>query len=309
MNWDKALDSYREHLVLERGLSTNSVQAYVRDVRKFGDFATTELVTEPEQVTPAQVEIFMAHLCAQGNSPRSSARCLSSLKSFYNFLIHTDVMEQAPTEMIDAPRIAKNLPDTLSYQDIESIFAAIDLSHPQGHRNAAIVEVLYSCGIRVSELTDLRLSDLFLDQNMIRVTGKGKKQRLVPISDQAIKMLRIYLQQRALQVGKGGVSGAFYDSQDIVFLNRRGEKLTRVMIFTIIKGLASGAGVKKRVSPHTLRHSFATHLVQGGANILAVQKMLGHSSPSTTEVYTHMDMKDKRTAVDLLEEIFPDKNE
>lgn len=296
MNWDVALDSYREYLVLERGLSVNSTQAYVRDVRKFRDFAWGELGLLPTEVTAGAMEQFMASLFDRGDRSASSARCLSGVKSFYNFLIHTDVLDQSPTELIDGPRIAKRLPDTLTYQDMEAIFAAIDLSHAQGHRNAAIVEVLYSCGVRVSELTELRMSDLFLDQNMIRVTGKGSKQRLVPISDQAIKMVRLYLEQRS----KEAVASA---SQDVVFLNRRGEKLTRVMIFTIIKELAAKAGIKKSVSPHTLRHSFATHLVQGGANILAVQKMLGHSSPSTTEIYTHMDMKDKREAVELLEKV------
>lgn len=300
MNWDVALDSYREYLVLERGLSSNSVQAYVRDVSKFRNFMRSELSVLPLDVTPGEVEQFMAWLCSQGDSASSSARCLSSIKSFYNFLIHADALEQSPTELIDAPRIAKHLPDTLTYQDIEAMFAAIDLSVEQGHRNAAIVEVLYSCGVRVSELTELRLSDLFLDQNMIRVTGKGKKQRLVPISDQAIRMLRLYLEQRAARY-------VTPESEDVVFLNRRGAKLTRVMIFTIIKELAVRAGIKKTVSPHTMRHSFATHLVQGGANILAVQKMLGHASPSTTEIYTHMDMKDKKVAVELLEEILPEK--
>lgn len=298
MNWDVAQDSYREYLTLERGLSTNSVQAYIRDVCKFRNFAENELNLSPLDVTPGAVEQFMAWLCEKGANASSSARCLSGVKSFYNFLIHTDALEQSPTELIDAPRIAKHLPDTLSYRDIETMFSAIDLSHPQGHRNAAIVEVLYSCGIRVSELTELRLFDLFLDQNMIRVTGKGQKQRLVPISDQAIRMLRLYLDQRSA----GEIDAK---SEDIVFLNRRGHKLTRVMIFTIIKTLAETAGITKTVSPHTLRHSFATHLVQGGANILAVQKMLGHSSPSTTEIYTHMDMKDKKAAVELLQEILP----
>lgn len=289
-NWNITIDAFKEYLVLERSLSRNSVEAYMRDVRRFA--LHVEPVT-PFAIQIQDVEQYIAHLWDLGIKNSSQARALSSLKSFFNFLIHTDAITSSPLELIETPTQIKHLPDTLSYPEIEQLFAAIDLSQAQGHRNRAILEVLYSCGIRVSELTELRLSDLFLDQEVIRVIGKGDRQRLVPIAPTATTMLRHYLQQRSsLPINP--------KHQDVVFLNRRGTKLTRVMIFTIIKDLTRLAGITKNVSPHTLRHSFASHLVQGGANILLVQRMLGHAHPATTEIYTHLSLADKQDAVDQL---------
>lgn len=291
-NWNVLCDAYREYIILERDLSKNSVEAYMRDLGKFRDFATQNAL-EASKVELIHIEQFMTWLYDKNVSKSSQARILSGVKSFYNFMIHTDRMEQIPTELIEAPRRDRKLPDTLSYQEILDMFATIDLSTPQGHRNRAIVEVAYSCGLRVSEIVDLTLSDLFLDQSVIRVTGKGDKQRLVPISYNAMHYLVLYLQQR---------SASNIDSQheNVVFLNQNGRKLTRIMIFYIIRDLAVKTGINKKISPHTLRHSFATHLIQGGADIRAVQEMLGHSSILTTEIYTHLELDDLRKAIEKL---------
>lgn len=301
MNWDMAYQSYREYLTLERGLSENSVQAYIRDFVKFRDYAEyNKMIADPCDISSGDVEDFMIHLRELGGSASSSARVLSGVRSFFNFLLYTDRIEQLPTEQVLSPKLERELPTVLTLDQIDAMFASVDLSHPQGHRNMAILEVLYSCGIRVSELVNLAFSDLFLDQGMIRVMGKGRKQRLVPISDQAVRVLRFYIEQRSSMSVESS-------SDDILFLNRRGRKLTRVMIFTIIKDLAANAGIKKSVSPHTLRHSFATHLLQGGADIMSVQRMLGHSSPATTEIYTHLDLVDKQSAVYVLSDIVSEK--
>lgn len=289
-SWETAIDGYKEYLVLERALSSNSVSAYMHDVRKFAEHTAP---MTPQAVGLSEVENYIAHLWDLGIKPASQARVLSSLKSFYNFLLHVEAIEVSPLELVDAPAQVKHLPDTLSYAEVESLMGAIDLSGEQGHRNRAILEVLYSCGIRVSELTELRLTDLFLDQGVVRVIGKGDKQRAVPVSQTAVRLLQIYLEQRASWP-------VVAQDRDIVFLNRRGRKLSRVMIFTIIKQTAVAAGIQKSISPHTLRHSFASHLVQGGANILLVQRMLGHAHPSTTEIYTHLNLEDKREAVERL---------
>lgn len=264
----------------------------MRDLRKFCAFARS-LDLEATQVTMSDVEAFLAHLYDQKCSPSTQARTLSGIKSFYTFMLHTDRCEQVPTELINSPRLESKLPDTLSYAEILELFAVIDLSHPLGHRNRAILEVAYSCGLRVSEITSLTFGDLFLDQSVIRVIGKGDKQRLVPISQNAMHYLLLYLEQRTQMTPRRS-------DDRIVFLNQNGGKLTRVMIFIIIRDLAVKAGISKRISPHTLRHSFATHLVQGGANIRAVQEMLGHSSITTTEIYTHLDISDLRRAISLL---------
>lgn len=291
-NWNALTDDYKGYLTLERALSKNSVEAYMRDLEKLRLFADG-LSLEAVDVTADDIQQFLASLYDVKASPSSQARTLSGIKSFYNFMLHTDRMEQLPTELITSPRVDRRLPDTLSYKEILDMFAAIDLSHPLGHRNRAILEVAYSCGLRVSELTELTFSDLFLDESVIRVTGKGDKQRLVPISQNAIHYLLLYLEQRATMTVQPR-------SEKIVFLNNNGRKLTRVMIFYIIRDVAARAGIAKSISPHTLRHSFATHLVQGGADIRAVQQMLGHSSIITTEIYTHLDLDDLRKAVSLL---------
>lgn len=291
-NWNALTDDYKGYLTLERALSKNSVEAYMRDLEKLRLFADG-LSLEAVDVTADDIQQFLASLYDVKASPSSQARTLSGIKSFYNFMLHTDRMEQLPTELITSPRVDRRLPDTLSYKEILDMFAAIDLSHPLGHRNRAILEVAYSCGLRVSELTELTFSDLFLDESVIRVTGKGDKQRLVPISQNAIHYLLLYLEQRAAMTVQPR-------SEKIVFLNNNGRKLTRVMIFYIIRDVAARAGIANSISPHTLRHSFATHLVQGGADIRAVQQMLGHSSIITTEIYTHLDLDDLRKAVSLL---------
>lgn len=289
------MDDYRSYIRLERSLSPNSVEAYMRDLTKLREYIAQEApATEPTGVSQAQIENFMAWLFDNGANKSSQARILSGIKSFYNFMLHTDRMESTPTELIDPPRMSRHLPDTLSYKEIERIFANIDLSRPLGHRNRAILEVLYSCGLRVSELVNLQLGDLFLDDSMIRVTGKGNKQRLVPISERAAELLAMYLEERRGMKFENAHAG-------YVFLNQRGKKLTRVMIFNIIKESARKADIRKTISPHTLRHSFASHLVQGGADIRVVQQMLGHESVVTTQIYTHLDMKDLEKAVGLLD--------
>lgn len=291
-NWNLLYDAYREYIILERDLSKNSVEAYMRDLDKFREFAGQNSLQATE-VELIHIEQFMSWLYDRKVSRSSQARILSGVKSFYNFMLHTDRMEQIPTELIEAPKRERKLPDTLSYQEILDMFAAIDLSSSQGHRNRAIVEVAYSCGLRVSEIVELTMGDLFLDQSVIRVTGKGDKQRLVPISYNAMHYLMLYLSQR---------SSMRIDPQheNTVFLNQSGRKLTRIMIFYIIRDLAVKTGINKKISPHTLRHSFATHLIQGGADIRAVQQMLGHSSILTTEIYTHLELDDLRKAIEKL---------
>lgn len=290
--WNQLIDSYREYIVLERGLSKNSVDAYMRDLRKFCNYCQTESLSA-EQVQIHDIEHFMTCIYDSKVQANSQARILSSIRSFYRFMLHTDRMDRIPTELIESPIIERRLPITLDYTEIQSMLDSIDLSRILGHRNRAIIEVLYSCGLRVSELIDLRMSDLFLYDDVIRVIGKGKKQRLVPISTKAAFSLKNYLEDRRTMNVES-------NSSEIVFLNQNGAQLTRVMVFYIIRSAAATAGIRKTISPHTLRHSFATHLVQGGADIRAVQEMLGHSSILTTEIYTHLDMSDLRQAIEQL---------
>lgn len=291
--WQQALDGYRDYLRFERGLSSNSIEAYQRDAGQLAAFILgSDSPKEPAAVTPADIEAFMAHIYDTGSGDTTQARTLSGVRSFFTYLLHADRIETLPTELIDSPKITRKLPDTLSYDEIRRMIDSIDLSAPLGHRNRAILEVLYCCGLRVSELVGLRLSDIFAGETIIRVTGKGDKQRLVPIAETALRQLECYLEQRRTMP----VSA---ESADIVFLNQRGRKLTRVMIFTIIRQCAASAGIAKTVSPHTLRHSFATHLLQGGADIRAVQVLLGHESILTTEIYTHLEMRDLRGAMAL----------
>lgn len=291
--WQQALDSYRDYLRFERGLSANSIEAYLRDAGQLATFILgSNNPKEPAAVIPTDIEAFMAHIYDTGSGDTTQARTLSGVRSFFTYLLHADRIETLPTELIDSPKIARKLPDTLSYDEIRRMIEGIDLSTALGHRNRAILEVLYCCGLRVSELVGLRLSDIFSEEGIVRVTGKGNKQRLVPIADTALKQVELYLEQRRTMPVAA-------DSADIVFLNQHGRKLTRVMIFTIIRKSAAEAGIGKTVSPHTLRHSFATHLLQGGADIRAVQELLGHESILTTEIYTHLEMRDLRGAMDL----------
>jgi integrase/recombinase XerD len=282
MDWRSAIKGFQAYLKLEKGLSENSVQAYSRDIDKLEQYATDRNL-KPETVALSDLRQFISWVNELGMLPSSQARVLSGVKSFYKYLLIEDLIKNDPSELLEAPKKQRKLPTVLSYEDIERLIAAIDLSRPEGPRNKAIIEVLYSCGLRVSELTELKLSNLYLDIEFIKVFGKGSKERLVPIGSEAIKALQIWTEQVRVHVPvKKG-------EEDLVFLNRRGSRLTRVYVFMLIKQLAELAGVKKTISPHTLRHSFATHLVEGGADLRAVQEMLGHESITTTEIYTHLD--------------------
>lgn len=269
---------------LERSLSPNSVAAYSRDIEKLYQFAQTgPTLLKPDEVTLTDLRRFIAFVNELGMIPSSQARILSGVKAFYKYLLTEDLIASDPSELLESPKIQRKLPDTLSYNDINKLIAAIDLSKPEGTRNKAIMEVLYGCGLRVSELTELKLSNLYLDIEFIKVTGKGSKERLVPIGGEAIKALKIWIEQVRphTELKKG--------EEDLVFVNRRGARLSRVYIFMMIKELAAMTGLQKNISPHTFRHSFATHLVEGGADLRAVQEMLGHESIITTEIYTHLD--------------------
>ena len=282
MEWGSAIKGFQAHLKLEKGLSSNSIAAYVRDIEKLEQYAAIAGL-KPDLITLSNLRQFITWVSELGMMPSSQARVLSGVKSFYKYLLLEDAIKNDPAELLESPKKQRKLPVTLSYNDIEKLLAAIDLSKPEGPRNKAIIEVLYSCGLRVSELTELKLSNLYLDIEFIKVLGKGTKERLVPIGGEAINALKIWIEQVRVHVPvKKG-------EEDLVFLNRRGSRLTRVYIFMLIKQLAELAGIKKVISPHTLRHSFATHLVEGGADQRAVQEMLGHESITTTEIYTHLD--------------------
>jgi integrase/recombinase XerD len=281
MSWDGIIKQFQDYLRLERSLSPNSVEAYVRDIEKLARFS--ENSCEAAAVTEVQLQNFLEWISELGMTPNTQARVLSGLKAFYKYLLFENIITTDPTALIEGPKLGRKLPDTLSFTEIEQLFAAIDLSTAEGQRNRAILETLYSSGLRVSELVELKLSNVYFDLGFLRIIGKGNKERLVPIGRDALKHLRIYTEEvRVHMTVKKG-------SENHVFLNRRGSKLSRVMIFTIIKKLAADIGLKKSISPHTFRHSFATHLVEGGADLRAVQEMLGHESITTTEIYTHLD--------------------
>ncbi len=284
MDWRSAIKGFQTYLKLEKGLSGNSVEAYSRDIEKLQQYAESlPAQLKPDAFTLNDLRNFIMWVNELGMLPSSQARVLSGVKSFYKYLLIEDIIKNDPAELLESPKKQRKLPTVLSYQDIENLLAAIDLSKPEGQRNKAILEVLYSCGLRVSELTELKLSNLYLDIEFIKVLGKGSKERLVPIGGEAIKALNIWIKNVRVHVPirKG--------EEDMVFLNRRGSRLSRVYVFMLIKQLAETAGIKKVISPHTLRHSFATHLVEGGADLRAVQEMLGHESITTTEIYTHLD--------------------
>lgn len=285
MTWPAALEHFHAYLLLERSLSSNTIEAYQRDVRHFVRYLEIEqLQVPPLSVQQTHVEQFVLWINHLGLESTSQARLVSGLRAFYKFLLMEDLIEDDPTELLESPRMSRKLPAVLSAHEIGQMLAAVDLSEAQGARNRAIVETLYACGLRVSELVNLRMTHLFLEAGFLKVTGKGDKERLVPIGAEAAKYLRIYLEQvRAKQ------DNIATGEENFVFLNRRGAHLTRVMVFYIIKELAAKAGISKTISPHTFRHSFATHLVEGGADLKAVQDMLGHESITTTEIYTHLD--------------------
>ena len=282
MSWETSIKGFKSYLQIERSLSDNSVQAYIRDVKKFANYAIPIELSELK-VTRVDISNFLAQINQEDISARSQARIISGIKAFYKYLIMEDYLKINPTELIESPKIGLKLPDTLSLIEIDKLIAAVDLSNKQGERNRAILETLYSCGLRVSELVNLQLSNIHFKEGYLKVTGKGDKERLAPIGGRAIKYLTIYINEvRNHQNIKKG-------NEDFVFLNNRGTKLTRVMIFLIIQKLTEIIGLKKKISPHTFRHSFATHLIEGGADLRAVQEMLGHESITTTEIYTHLD--------------------
>ncbi|HUH46884.1 MAG TPA: site-specific tyrosine recombinase XerD [Arenibacter sp.] len=283
MNWKQALKDYQHYLNLERGLSKNSINSYGFDLEKLITFLNSNTLNEgPLEIQKETVQRFIYEIAQQLN-PRSQARIISGLKSFFNYLVFEDYRQDNPMELIESPKTGRKLPDTLSVEDINALIAAIDLSKPEGERNRAILETLYGCGLRVSELLDLKLSDLYFEEGFIKVTGKGNKQRFVPISKINEKYINRY--RKEIRVHMSIQKG----HEDILFLNRRGKQLTRAMIFTIIKRLATEIQLNKTIGPHTFRHSFATHLLQNGADLRAIQQMLGHESITTTEVYMHID--------------------
>ena len=287
-SWEDILSDYRSYLVIERALSKNSVSSYVSDISKLACSCRDK---SPEDISGEDLNTFIAQQAA-GISKRSQSRLISALKSFFRFMEIEGRIQTDPTDTIDPPKISRHIPVVLSVEEIDRIMNSVDLSEPEGQRNRAILEVLYSCGLRVSELISLRISDLFFDESFIRVIGKGDKQRLVPIGEPAMQAVKLYLSQsRRAYVSK--------KAEDILFLNRRGGKLSRQMIFLMIKSQCEKAGITKEISPHTFRHSFATHLIENGADLRAVQQMLGHESILTTEIYTHIDSRKwQRTILD-----------
>ncbi|HRY32352.1 MAG TPA: site-specific tyrosine recombinase XerD [Bacteroidales bacterium] len=290
--WSSLLTGFRSWLQLERSLSDNSVDAYLHDVVKLTQYLEMKAWKgQPVDLELRDLQDFVVWVAGLGMSARSQARIISGLRTFYRYLLLENLSPKNPTELLELPKLGRKLPEVLSVQEINGIIAQIDLSKPEGERNRAMLETLYSCGLRVSELVSLRISDLHFDEGFLSVIGKGNKERLVPIGRTAVHLINAYIAniRSRLPVTKG--------NENIVFLNRRGSRLSRVMVFTIIKQLALHAGIKKKVSPHTFRHSFATHLVEGGADLRAVQEMLGHESITTTEIYTHLDREYLRSAI------------
>ena len=285
--WERQIRDFGHYLKLERSLSDNSVEGYLSDVEKLRQFAAIrDKGLQAANVSPKDLRDFLEYITELGMSAHSQARILSGLKSFYKYLMFEGAIEKDPNVLIEGPKLGRKLPDTLSFHEIEDLLEAIDLSSPEGSRNRAMLEVLYSSGLRVSELVDLHINNIYHDSGFLRVTGKGNKERLVPIGRDALKYLGIYMNQVR---GKSPHKTPAKGHESFVFLNRNGRKLTRVMVFTIIKNLAKAIGLRKSISPHTFRHSFATHLIEGGADLRAVQEMLGHESITTTEIYTHLD--------------------
>ncbi|HJA98795.1 MAG TPA: site-specific tyrosine recombinase XerD [Candidatus Alistipes avicola] len=286
--WKETARRYRTYIKVEKRLSENTVESYMRDLQQFAHFILRFYDVPPRKVEAAMVERYMTFLYNEGHEKTSQARALSGIRSFFNYLLLTDAIEATPTQFIDTPKFGRHLPDILSLEEIDRIIAAIDTSTVKGRRDTAMLEVLYSCGLRVSELISLRLEDLFFGEGYIRVIGKGDKQRLVPISNTARDKIQRYLEDRPTK----------YQGENTVFLNNRGKQLTRVMVFTILREATRRAGIDKHISPHTFRHSFATHLLEGGASIRQVQEMLGHENIMTTEIYTHLEDEHLRETVE-----------
>lgn len=292
MSWNAHIKNYKSYLKLEKSLSDNTIEAYLADINKLVTFLELkQLNISPNSIKLNDLRDFIVWINELGMNARSQARLISGLKSFFKYLLLEDIIEKDPSELLESPKIGRKLPDVLSVEEIDKMLAAIDLSKHEGQRNKAIIETLYSCGLRVSELINLKISNIYFNDKFIRVIGKGNKERLVPISNKAIKEINLYKEHSRNHIDVKKEFG------DILFLNRRGNQLTRVMIFTIIKDLAEKIGLKKNISPHTFRHSFASHLIDGGADLRAVQEMLGHESIITTEIYTHLDREYLRDAI------------
>ncbi|MEM6642020.1 MAG: site-specific tyrosine recombinase XerD [Bacteroidota bacterium] len=282
--WETLIKQFKAFLKLERSLADNSIEAYLSDIHKLRQFQETHRPnTTPSQVTQTDLIDFLETITELGLSAFTQARIVSGLKAFFKFLLYEKVIEIDPSSLIEAPKLGRKLPDTLDLPEIETLFGAIDLSAPEGQRNRAILETLYSSGLRVSELTELKISNIYDDLGFLRVLGKGSKERLVPIGRSALKFIQIYRDQVRVHLK---IQAGY---EDHLFLSRRGKSMSRITIFTLVKKVASEVGLKKNISPHTFRHSFATHLIEGGADLRAVQEMLGHESITTTEIYTHLD--------------------
>ena len=288
-NPDDILRKYKVYLKLEKSLSDNTVNAYLADIHKLFQFLADEQI-HPQDVTLENLETFSATLRDLGIQPRSQARILSGIRSFYHYLVLDDYLQADPSELLESPQVGLHLPEVLTIEEIDNLIESIDLSTREGQRNRTILETLYSCGLRVSELCNLKISDLYLQEGFIKVEGKGSKQRLIPISPRAIRELQLYfIDRNQFSIKK--------DYEDYVFISKRGTNISRIMVFHIIKTLAEAIGLKKTISPHTFRHSFATHLLEGGANLRAIQCMLGHESIGTTEIYTHIDKSRLRSEI------------
>jgi integrase/recombinase XerD len=284
MKWEETKKGYENYLKLEKSLSSNSIAAYINDINKLTEFlGKNNKKTTPDKVKLQHLKKFVEWLNERGVSPRTQARTISGIKSFYKYLLIEGKISSDPTALLESPKIGRKLPDVLSMEEIDELIEAVDINKPEGQRNKAMLETLYSCGLRVSELVNLKMTNLFFAEGYVKIEGKAEKERLVPVSSRAIEENEKYMNgyRQSLKIQK--------DSENILFLNRRGKKLSRVMVFTIIKNLAEKINLQKKISPHTFRHSFATHLINGGADLRAVQEMLGHESILTTEIYTHLD--------------------
>lgn len=292
MDWSSAIKGFESYMLLERSLSPNTIEAYIRDISRLSEYSIiSEQGISPDKIQLNHLRNFVIGLNKIGISERSQARIISGIRAFYLYLIMEDIIIDDPSELLEAPKLGRKIPEVLSLNEIDKIIAAIDLSKELGHRNKAIIETLYACGVRVSELINMKLSEFYPDIGFVKVTGKNNKERIIPIGNEAIKSieLNIKFDRKNLNIAKG--------NEDFIFLNRRGKKLTRVMIFHIIKELSELSGIRKNVSPHIFRHSFATHLLEGGADLRVIQEMLGHESILTTEIYTHMDTNYLKEAI------------
>ncbi len=292
MDWHSSIKGFKGYLRLERSLSENSIEAYLHDINNLQRFfEIKEMKVSPESVTFRQLQEFIVYIIELGIGPRSQARMISGIRAFYKYLRMEDMIKQSPAELLELPRLPQKLPEVLSIEEIDMLVNAIDASTPEGQRNKAMLETLYCCGLRVSELVTLKISDIIFEEEFVRVIGKGNTQRLVPLGASAAKYIKIYLEEIRPHVP------VQKEMEDIVFLNRRGRGMSRVMVFLILQQLKKKAGLTKNISPHTFRHSFATHLIEGGADLRAVQEMLGHESITTTEIYTHIDREYLRDAI------------